>query len=250
MSGFSMSRTIRLALVSILLLLASAVIVGGCRSSKQATLSEGFFEPLKSVNPPSSPKPSKVADAKKLSPLDQSADSLLDRQREQERRLGALTGRQRLPEASRKEEKVDASRPGAKQPVGISQSDVQQAPAKYEEVLKEYEAGQYKAASEGFQALLRSKVPKDVEDQCRYMIGMSHSKLRQFDLAAASLKTVANRKGSKLRGDAYFALGQIYKQLGAPSQAKTMFEAALRESSRPDLAEAARNELRDLAARK
>ena len=250
MSGFSMFRSIRLGLVSILLLLASAVIVGGCRSSKQATLSEGFFEPLKSVNPPSSPIPSKVADAKRPSPPDQSADSLLNRKREQERRLGVLTGRQQLPEAPRTEEKADASRPGAKQPVGILQSGAQPAPAKYEEVLKEYEAGQFKAASEGFQALLRTKVPKDVEDQCRYMIGMSHSKLRQFDLAAASLKTVANRKGSKLSGDAYFALGQIYKQLGAPSQAKTMFEAVLRESSKTDLTEAARNELRDLAARK
>lgn len=250
MSGFSTSGTKRLGLVSILLLLAIAAIVGGCRSSNEATLSEGFFEPLKSVNPPSSPKPSRVANAKSPSPSDQLADSLLNRRGEQERRIGAITGQLQRLETSGKGQKADSSRPAGKQTIGVSQPKVQPVPGKYEEFLRQYEAGQYKAASEGFQAVLRSGVPKDVEDQCRYMIGMSHFKLRQFDLAAASLTIVANRKGSKLRGDAYFVLGQTYKQLGASRQAKTMFEAVLRESSKADLTEAARKELRDLEARK
>jgi regulator of sirC expression with transglutaminase-like and TPR domain len=45
-------------------------------------------------------------------------------------------------------------------------------------------------------------------------------------------------------------LGQTYKQLGASRQAKSMFESALKESPKADLAQAARKELKELAAKK
>jgi TolA-binding protein len=240
-----MSHAKRHCLVSIVWLLAPALFAGGCGSS-----SEDFFEPQKTVNRPAAPKPSKVADAQKPSASATPADSLVKRQREQDRRIGALTGQLQVRDSSRKDGKVDSSGAAGKQPDRVTRPDGRAASAKYEESVRQYEAGRYKAASEGFRELLRSGVPKDVEDQYHYMLGMSHFKMRQFDLAAASLKTVANWKGSKLRADAYFVLGQTYKQLGASRQAKSMFEAALRQSPKADLAEAARNELKGLAAKK
>ena len=245
-----MSKTIHHSLVFVPSLLAIAIIVSGCRGSKQVTAYEGFFEPLKSVSRPAAPKTSKAAKAQKPSPWDQLADSLLRSQREQERRIGALAGQLQLLGTSRKSDKADSSRAIGTQPDKAPRPDVQPTPGKYEEILLQYKAGQYKAASEGFRGLLQSGVPKNVEDQYHFMIGMSHFKLRQFDQAAASLKIVANWRGSKLRADAYFVLGQTYKQLGARRQAKSMFEAALKQSPKADLAEATRKELKGLATKK
>ncbi len=250
MSGLSMCHIRKYRVTLILSLLGITMFGGGCRSSRQAAANEGFFEPLKSVNRSAMPKHSKVADAQKPSPSDHLADSLLKRQTEQERRIGALTGQLQLLETSRKSEKTDSLREAGKQPDRISGRDEQAVSGAYEEVLSRYEAGQYKAASEGFRGLLQRGVPKAEEDQYHYLIGMCHFKLRQFDLAAASLKTVANWKGSKLRPDAFFVLGQIYKQLGASRQAKSMFEAVLKESPKAELAETTRKELKDLAAKK
>jgi TolA-binding protein len=250
MSAPPMSKTTHHGLVSFLSLLAIVVSIGGCRSSKQATADEGFFQPLKSVERSAAPKPSKVANAQKPSASDKLADSLTERQREQGRRIGALTGQLQILETSRKSDKPDSSKARGAQPDKASRPAVQPAPGKYEEFLRQYEAGQYKAAADGFRGLLQSGVPKDVEDQYHYMIGMSNFKLRQFDQAAASLKTVANWKGSKLRAEAYFVLGQTYKQLGASRQAKSMFQSVLKESPKADLARAARNELKGLAAKK
>jgi TolA-binding protein len=178
------------------------------------------------------------------------ADSLLRGQKDQDRRIGALTGQLQLLETSRKGDKVDSARSEEKPPDSITRSSETPSRGSYEETLRQYEAGEYIAAAEGFRKLLQSGVPKEVEDQYHYMIGMSQFKLKRFDLAAASLTVVAKWKGSKLRADAYFVLGQTYKQLGASRQAKSMFEAALKESPKADLAEAARNELKELAAKK
>jgi len=45
-------------------------------------------------------------------------------------------------------------------------------------------------------------------------------------------------------------LGQVYKQFGASRQARSMFEAVLKESPRNDLAAAARQELKEPAPKK
>lgn len=248
MSDFPFSRAKYSVEVSIFMILALMMITAGCRSSKQATISDGFFEPLKSIDRPAPLRQSTVADAQKPSSPDQFADSLLNRQREHERRIGVLTGQLQLLETSRRGNKADSSLRGVRQ--SPSKPDIQPTPGKFEEFSHQYETGQYKRAAEGFQGLLEAGVTKDVEDQCRYMIGLSYFNLRRFDLASASLKIVADRKGSKLRADAYFVLGQTYRQVGASRQAKTMFESVLRESPKPGLAEAARNELKGLAAKK
>jgi TolA-binding protein len=237
-------------LVRVLSLIAIALFASGCRSSKEAAVNEGFFEPLTSVSLPAAPKTSRLAEAQKPSQWDQLADTLLKRQKEQERRIGALTGQLQRLGTSGQSNKTDTSRATGTHPQKAPATDVQLSSGKYQEFLRLYEAGQYKAASEGFRGLLQGGVPKEVEDQYHYMLGMSHFKMRQFDQAAASLKTVANWKGSKLRADAYFALGETYKQLGAGRLAKSMFEAALKQSPKADLAQAARKELKELAAKK
>jgi len=250
MSASRKSQMVHDRHVSVLSLIAIALFVCGCRSSKEAAANEGFFEPLTSVSPPAAPKPSKVTVTQKPSPWDQLADTLLKRQGEQERRIGALAGQLQFLGTSRPSDKADSPRAIGTQPDRTPPADVQPTLGKYEEILHQYEAGQYKAASEGFQGLLQSGVPKDVEDQYHYMIGMSYFKLRHFDQAATSLKIVANWNGSRLRADAFFVLGQIYKEFGASRHAKSMFEAALKQSPKADLDQAARNELKELAARK
>lgn len=238
-------------LVAILPMFVILTIACGCRSAKQAISGEGFFRPLTSVNRPAAPKPPAVADAPKPSAWDQLADSLLRRQKQQDQRIEALKGQLRRLETLRKgHEKTDYSGATRKQAEKVSLPDGQPTTVRFREFVRLYEAGQYKAASEGFRGLLHGGVPKDVEDQYHYMIGMSHFKLKEFDLALSSLRLVASWRGSTLRADAYFALGQIYKQLGVTYQAKAMFEAALRGSTKAELAKAARKELNKLAVKK
>ena len=102
----------------------------------------------------------------------------------------------------------------------------------------------------GFQELLWRGVSKDVEDRYQYMLGASHYNLRQFGLAAAPLRRVVNWKGSEMKADASFVLGQVYRQFGASRQARSMFEAVLKESPSIDRAAAARQELKELASNK
>ncbi|MDP2885498.1 MAG: tetratricopeptide repeat protein [Ignavibacteria bacterium] len=237
--------------VVILSLLAVCSVINGCRSSGEATNpDEGFFEPLKSIDRPVVPKPSKAGDAVKSPAGGQRADSLLTSQKDQERRIGALSEQLQLLESSRRGARADSSKELKTPSAQLSKQDGLPASPAYEEVLQHYNAGRYKAAVEGFQELLRRGVSKDAEDQYHYMVGASHYHLRQFDLAAASLKRVVNWKGSKLKADAYFVLGQVYRQFGASRQAKSMFEAVLKESPRNDLAAAARQELKELASKK
>jgi TolA-binding protein len=237
--------------VVFLWLLAACSVIDGCKSSRQATTpDEGFFEPLKSIERPAVPKPSKVGDAVKPPAGGQRADSLLSSQKDQERRIGALSEQMQLLETSRRGVRPDSSKEMKAPSAQIPKQDVLPASPAHEEVLQHYNAGRYKAAVEGFQELLRRGVSKDTEDQYHYMLGASHYNLRQFDLAAASLRRVVNWKGSKMKADAYFVLGQVYKQFGASRQARSMFEAVLKESPRNDLAAAARQELKEPAPKK
>ena len=114
------------------------------------------------------------------------------------------------------------------------------APGRPKKVVPQYEGDRQKAALEESGELM----------QYHYTEGLNQFELKQFDMAIASLKIVANSKGSKLRPDACFVLGQIYKQIGASAEARTMFEAVVKESSKADLTEAARKELKGLAAKK
>jgi len=237
--------------VVILFLLAACFVINGCRSSREAANpDEGFFEPLKSIERPVVPKPSKAGDAVKSPAGGQKADSLLSSQKDQARRIGALSEQLQLLETSRRGARPDSSKEMKAPSAQLSKQNVLPASPAYEEVLQHYNAGRYKAAVEGFQELLRGGVPKDAEDRYLYMLGASHYHLRQFDLAASSLKRVVDWKGSKMKADAFFVLGQVYKQFGASRQARSMFEAVLKESPGNDLAAAARQELKELASKK
>ena len=98
--------------------------------------------------------------------------------------------------------------------------------------------------------MLRRGVPRDEEDQYLLMLGTSYYHLRRFDPAVASLKRVVSWKGTKLKPDAYFVMGQIYKQLGDSKKAGSMFEAVVRESPWSDLAVKAMKQIVSLKQKK
>ncbi|MDP2885366.1 MAG: hypothetical protein Q8P51_10140 [Ignavibacteria bacterium] len=165
MSDLSLFQTKHLVLGSVLLLIA---IIGGCRSSKQTTHGEDLSEPLDSINRTAEPKSSKVADVQNLAKWDHFADSLLNRQGELERRIGELTERLQRAETTLESNKADALRVAMNQPDRSSRPDVRRAPDRYEEVIR-----QYKAASERFQELLQNGIPKEVQDQIHYAVGIA-----------------------------------------------------------------------------
>ena len=154
-----------LVLGSVLLLVS---IVGGCRSSKQTTYSEGLSEPVDSITRTAEPKSSKVADAQNLVQWHQFADSLINRQRELERSIGDLTGRLHLAETTLESHKADALKVAMNQPDRSPRPEVRRAPDRYDEVIR-----QYKAASERFQELMKNGLPKDVQDQIQSAVGIA-----------------------------------------------------------------------------
>jgi TolA-binding protein len=147
-------------------------------------------------------------------------------------------------------EQKDSSREAMKQPVTPAASVPQPAAQTDERVTRLFEAGQYNAAVEGIIPLLKPGIPKDLEDQYNYMLGVSYFNLKQYDRVAASLKSITGRKGSKLRAEAFFILGQTYRRLGARQQAKSMFEAVLRESPKAALTASTQDELKGLTVKK
>lgn len=249
MTGNLMSRSTRHILVSLSFLFAVSALLGACRSSKQAaTGDEAFFEPLKSVNRlPVQKAPAAPAN---LSAWDNKADTLVKRQIDQDRRIGALTDQLQRLETSRKGDQRDSSKKTAAQTAKPSAPEPKPAVQADEKAVRLYEAGHHKEAVEVLRGLLQPGITKDLEEKYRFMLGVSYFNLKQFDLAAASLKTITDRKGSSMRPDAFFVLGQTYKQLGARRQAISMFEAVLRESPKAALAASAREELKELASKK
>jgi TolA-binding protein len=228
-----------------------AAFLAGCRGSRDAAgANEGFFEPLKTVNRTPAVKPSPGIVQNSNSGLDRMADSLVRQQKEQERRLGALAGQLQLLESSRKGEQRDPTTEVAKLPAKQPVAETLPVSRADDEVIRLYESGQYGTAVDGLQGLIRPGISKDLEDRYHYMLGVSYLHLRQFDRAASSLKVITDRKRSTLRADAYFILGQTYKQLGAKALAKRMFESVLRESPKEALAASAREELKGLALKK
>lgn len=164
MSDLSLFQTRNLVLGSVLLLI---VIVGGCRSSKQATHSEVFSQPVDSVHRTAEPRPSKVAEAQKVAEWYEFADSLINRQGDLERRVGELTDRLHLTERTIASNKADALKVAMNQAAKSSRPEVRRGPDRYDEVIREY-----KAASERFQELMRNPLPKEVRDQIQSAAGI------------------------------------------------------------------------------
>ena len=165
MSYLSLFQTKHLVLGLVLLFIVS---VGGCPSSKQTTYSEDLSEPLDFINRTAEPKSPRVADAQNLAPWEQVVDSLLSRHGELEQHLGELTQRLHVAETTLESNKADALKVAMNQPDRSPRPEVRRAPDRYEEVIR-----QYKAASERFQNVLQTGVPKDVQDQVHFAVGIA-----------------------------------------------------------------------------
>jgi TolA-binding protein len=221
-----------------------------CGSSTQATSSDDtFFEPVKSLDRPSTPKPAEAEKSKRQSEWITKADSLLNAIKEQERRVNALTAQLQLREATRAAAPPDSSSIVKKQlpqPSKPPSRGEQPVALMYEDALRLHKSGKYQSAINAFQELLRRGIEKDLEDNCHFWIGVSHFNLREFDLALTSLRRVIDWIGSNKKADAYLMLGQTYERLGDGQQAKSMYEALLKEFPRSELAPAARRKLKAL----
>jgi TolA-binding protein len=239
--------TTQKALVLPLLALLCRLFIG-CGGSRIATASDDtFFEPLKSLDRPPASKPSGGAYVPAASSWAVRADSLLRRMREQQQRLDAIETHLQLLEVSRQEGAAGASRGAGNElparPRVPSQRE-QTVMHAYGEARRLYNARRYQDAIAAFEELLRRGVQEDLQDNCSLWIGASYFHLRQFDSAVVSLQQVVEWNGSNKRADAYFLLGQTYEQLGNVEQARSMFEALLKEFPASKRAGSAREKLK------
>lgn len=239
--------TTQKALVLPLLALLCRLFIG-CGGSRIATASDDtFFEPLKPLDRPPASKPSGGAYVPMVSSWAVRADSLLRRMREQQQRLDAIETHLQLLEVSRQEGAPGASR-GAETELPayprVSSEREQIAVLAYGEARRLYEAQRYQDAIDAFEELLRRGVQEDLQDNCHLWIGASHFHLRQFHSAVVSLSQVVEWNGSNKRADACFLLGQTYELLGNVEQARSMFEALLKEFPDSERAASAREKLK------
>lgn len=225
----------------------------GCASSTPAKdTDDTFFEPLTSIERPSASKPTEEPRSERSEWIVR-ADSLQRILNEQIPRIDTLMQQIQLLQSSRvaalpdtapaqKKEVIQPSLPAPREKRASAMS--------YDAALRVYESGKYQSAIGAFQELLRRGIDLDLEDNCLLWIGVSHFNLKRFERAASSFKQVIDRKGSDKKADALFMLGQTYEQLGNGRQAKTMFEALLKEFPTGELAPAARRKLTALGSTK
>jgi len=236
--------------ILMLSLAAACSFFTNCGSSKLATASDDtFFEPLKTLDHPSAPKPAKAEKSSGQSVWITKADSLLNTLKDQERRLNAITAQLLTREGKRAAVPHDSSSVVKKQLAHsakpMSQEEQPGSPT-YEDALRAHKSGDYQKAINAFDGLLQRGVKKDLEDNCHFWIGVCHFNLKQFDQAVASFRLVIGWKGSNKKADAYLMLGQTYAQLGDIQEAKRMFDALLREFPRSAFAPTARQKLKAL----
>ncbi len=239
------SSFIRRNLPSVATAAALCAIFGSCRSSKLATLpDEGFFEPLRSIDRSQKTVSIRVDTSLKLPLQPSTADSVRKTNKERLPGTGEMGAQPRSHDHSRS--LIDSSQVSGKQQPRRVEEPLRAAQPELltlEGIRRQFEAESYKATIDGCEEMLRRGVPKNLEDQYQLILGTSYYHLSRFDLAAAALNRVVNLKGTKLKPDAYFVLGQIYKQLGVSRTARKMFEAVVRESPGSDWAAKARQQL-------
>jgi TolA-binding protein len=219
---------------------AICTVIGSCKSTKQATIpDEGFFEPLRSVDQKPKVVSPRVDIAQKPSVPQIASDSLRGASKQQAAGIGDSTAHPISPEPSQPQSRIDTSQVSVgerfrrpDEPIPTGRPGI----LTLEGIRRQYKAQSYKATVDGCEKMLRGGVPKNEEDEYLLMLGTSYYHLKRFHQAAASLKKVVNLKGTKLKPDAYYVLGQIYTQLGLSKQARSMFEAVVRESPWSDLA--------------
>lgn len=111
------------------------------------------------------------------------------------------------------------------------------------EAEKMYAARNYEGTIKLCQDLIQAGLKKGTETRCYFVMGASHYRLKEYGLAAASLKKALEFGSSPKRADVTFLLGLTYKQLGMTDEAISMYQMALKESPGSDLARAIRQEL-------
>jgi tetratricopeptide (TPR) repeat protein len=227
------------------------VLLSGCgTTSPSAAPDDTFFTPLTELPRPAETAPQAVTVPEVRSQQPERVDSLLRSQRDQDRRIAALAVLLEQLESARRGVRPDSSKvaPPKAKTVAASKPVV---PTPESQTIVEaerlYALQEYRRAIQLCQKVFDRGADKGLEDRYRFVVGASHFRLRQFDLALISLKEVLEIKGSLKRADAFFIVGLTYRQLGMRQRAASMFEAALKESPGDELAASIRRELDRLA---
>ncbi len=223
------------------------LLTGGCGTTRQSAASdETFFVPLTALPRPVETRPqASTVPAAQPQPAAK-ADSLLRNQRDQERRIGALTAQLERLEASRRGTRPDSAKTVPRITPPVVAPRVAATPTELksiDEAERLYASQEYRKTIQSCQEMIQRGVDKGNEDRFYFLMGASHYRLKQFDLASVSLKKVLGAKGSTRRADASFLLGMTYRQLGMLDRAASMFDAALKESPDDALARSIRQEL-------
>lgn len=227
------------------------ILLAGCRTARQSVSpEETFFAPLTALPGTAKARPQTSAfPATRPQPAGK-ADSLLSSQKDQERRIDALTEQLQRLEASRRGVRSDTTKPVPKtKPTEIAPKPVSPPPENetIDPAEKLYASGEYRKTIQWCQDALGRGVLRGIEDQGYFLTGASHYRLKQFDLALVSLKKVLGVRVSSRRADASFLMGLTYRQLGMRERAAAMFEAALKETPDESLTRSIRQELDRLA---
>lgn len=244
-----MSMRKRVTTTSSGLVLAALVasLAAGCRTTRPpAVPEETFFTPLTAVPRPVEARPQAASVSEVRPQQSAKADSLLSSQRDQDRRIGALSAQLERLESARRGTRSDTTKPVTRttQPIVAPKPVVALTDNKaIGEAEKLYASQEYRKTIQVCQDVFERGVGKGIEDRCYFLMGASHFRLKQFDLALVSLKKVLEVKGSSKRADASFLMGLTYRQLGMRQRAASMFEAALKETPDDDLAQSIRQEL-------
>lgn len=94
----------------------------------------------------------------------------------------------------------------------------------YEQARASFEARNYQAAIEHFEALLASSSRHSLSDNAQYWIGESHFALRQYDSAIIDFEKVLTFPKSNKKADAQFKLGFCYLVKGDRTKAVEEFD--------------------------
>ncbi len=102
----------------------------------------------------------------------------------------------------------------------------------YDQARASFEARNYAAAIEQFEALLASSSRHSLSDNAQYWIGESHFALRQYDSAIIDFEKVLTFPKSNKKADAQFKLGFCYLLKG--DKAKAVEEFNRLQANYPD----------------
>lgn len=227
------------------------LLTAGCRATRTLTASdETFFTPLTAIPRPAVAKPPTVAVSQPRPQPFGKADSLLNSQRDQARRIGALAAQLERLGVARRRTSSETSKPVppttkpvvAPQPVAVSP-----ATKALGEAERLYASKEFRRTIQSCQKSLSRGVDKGIEDRYYFLMGASYFRLRQFDLALISLRKVLEFKGSSKKAEALFFMGLTYAELGMRERGESLLEEALKEVPDDDLARSIRQGLDRLA---